>query len=254
MNTPDNQLNAQAVVGQKYAFATASLLLGIASFISLLGIEKGILAIVFGILALKAQPLPSLAQRRGWGKTGIALGVIHVALVVTIVLMSWRILLPLALYAADLGNTMLRGPKTVMSVPSPDGAFTAYVEDLPSIDPPNQALFVERKDQHHFMHLGNLAEDVDSIEKIVWSPDGRIVVFHSRDYLTAARVTDWQTVRVFLGREWTRYQPGRRSTFGSGGRGHTVAAIEFGEPNGFAYRLKDDPRPRLVHFSDLIVP
>jgi len=246
MNTPDNQSNEQAVLGQKYAFATASLLLGIASFISLLGLEKG-------ILALKSQPLPSLARRRAWGKTGIALGALHIVLVVAIVLLSWRILVPLMSYAADLGNAMLRGPKTVMSVPSPDGAFVAYVEDLPSIDPPNQALLVEHKDQRHFMLIGHLAGDVDSIEQIVWSPDGGIVVFHSRDYLTATRVTDWQTVRVFLGKEWTRTQSRRRSTFTSGGRGQTVVAIEFGEPDGFAYRLKHDARPRRVHFSDLIM-
>ena len=51
MNTPDHPSNEHAVLGQKYAFATASLLLGIASFISLLGVEKGILAIVFGSIA-----------------------------------------------------------------------------------------------------------------------------------------------------------------------------------------------------------
>jgi len=79
MNPPDQQANAQAVLGQKYAFATASLLLGIASFLSLLGLEKGILAVIFGLLALKAQPLPLLAARRPWAKTGLVLGTIHVA-------------------------------------------------------------------------------------------------------------------------------------------------------------------------------
>jgi hypothetical protein len=44
--------SSQLVVGQKYAYATASLLLGIASFISLLGFEKAILTVVFAWLAL----------------------------------------------------------------------------------------------------------------------------------------------------------------------------------------------------------
>ena len=254
MTTPDHQPNEQAVLGQKYAFATASLLLGIASFISLLGLEKGLLAVIFGILALKAQPLPLLAKRRAWAKTGVALGVVHVALVLVIVLVGWRILVALMGYAADVGQATLRGPKTVLSVPSPDGEFTAYVEDSPSIDPPNQALFVERKDLRRFMHISDLAEDVDAIEKIVWSPDSRIVVFHSRDYLTATRVTDWQTVRVFLGKEWTRHQPGRRATFSSGGRGRTVTAIEFSAPDGFSYRFKDGDRPHRVDFSAPAAP
>src|SRR3990172_11767451 len=76
-----------------------------------------------------------------------------------------------------------------------------------------------------------------------------VVVFPSRDYLTATRVTDSQTVRVFLGKEWTRHQPGRRSTFTSGGRGRTVTGVEFSAPDGFSYRLKDEDRPRRVEFG-----
>jgi hypothetical protein len=253
MNTPDLQVNEPAVLGRKYAFATASLLLGIASFISLLGLEKGILAVIFGMLALRAQPLPALAPRRSWAKTGVALGAIYLALVLVIMLAGWPLVVGLLGYAADSGKAMLHGPKMVMSVGSPDGEFTAYVEDLPSIDPPNQALFVERRDQRHFMHVGSLAEDVDSIERILWAPDSRIVVFQSRDYLTATRLADWQTVRVFLGQEWTRHQPGRRATFTSGGRRRTVTAIEFDVPDGFSYRLQGDDRLRRVDFNALTV-
>jgi len=152
-------------------------------------------------------------------------------------------------YATDLGQALWRGPKTVMSAASPDGEFTAYVEDLPSFDPPNQALFVERKDQRHFMHIADLAEDVDAIEKVLWSSDSRIVVFHSRDYVTATCVADWQTVRVFLGHEWMRHQSGRVATFTSGGRGRTVTAIQFEGADSFSYQLKDDPRPYRLDFS-----
>jgi hypothetical protein len=64
------------VLGQKYAYATAALLVGIASFISLLGAEKAILAVVFGVLALKARPEPVLRSRRRWAQTGLALGIV----------------------------------------------------------------------------------------------------------------------------------------------------------------------------------
>jgi hypothetical protein len=229
-------------------------LLGIASFIGLLGLEKGLLAVVFGILALRSNPLPPLTRRRAWGKVGIALGALHIVVVVMVLLLSWRILVPLLGFATDLGHAMVRGPNTVVSAPSPDGEFIAYVEDLPSFDPPNQALFVERKDQRRFMHIADLAEDVDAIEQIVWSPDSRIVVFHSRDFLTATRVTDWQTVRVYLGREWRRHQPSRHSTFTSGGRNQTVTGIEFDAPNGFSYRLKDKEQSHRVNFSASIPP
>ena len=44
----ENQTRESLILGQKYAFATASLILGIVSFVNLLGLEKPILAIVFG--------------------------------------------------------------------------------------------------------------------------------------------------------------------------------------------------------------
>jgi len=74
------------VLGQKLAFATASLLLGIASFVSLLGMEKGILAIAFACLALKNDSKPRLAQRRGWAKAGLVLGILIVLIVPTMLL------------------------------------------------------------------------------------------------------------------------------------------------------------------------
>jgi hypothetical protein len=58
-------------LGQKYAFALASLLLGIASFVHVLGIEKAILAIVFGVLAMRP---PVARLHKHWAKTGIVLG------------------------------------------------------------------------------------------------------------------------------------------------------------------------------------
>ena len=52
------------VLGQRMAFAAAALLMGIASYVSLLGMEKGLLAVTFAVLALKSGPEPRLEQRR----------------------------------------------------------------------------------------------------------------------------------------------------------------------------------------------
>lgn len=70
-----------AVLGQKYAYATASLILGLLCFVNLAGLEKAVVAIVFGVLALRGQPVPALAQRRAWAKAGVALGVAVMVLV-----------------------------------------------------------------------------------------------------------------------------------------------------------------------------
>ncbi|HBR69311.1 MAG TPA: hypothetical protein DEA55_08060 [Rhodospirillaceae bacterium] len=64
------------ILGQKYAFAVVSLVLGIFSLVNLLGLEKPILAIIFGWLALRAQPEPPLRERRSWAKVGVTFGVI----------------------------------------------------------------------------------------------------------------------------------------------------------------------------------
>lgn len=70
-------------LGQKTAFAFASLLLGIASFLHLLGVEKAFLAIAFGVWAVRP---PRLRLRMGWARAGIVLGCLMIiALLVVII-------------------------------------------------------------------------------------------------------------------------------------------------------------------------
>jgi hypothetical protein len=86
--TPNNT-DSHAVLGQKYAFATASLVCGIACYVSLLGLEKAVLALVFGWLALRPHPAPVLGEHRGWAKTGVVLGVIPWILVPALLVWKW---------------------------------------------------------------------------------------------------------------------------------------------------------------------
>jgi hypothetical protein len=79
---------AQAVLGQKYAFATAALVLGIASYVSLLGMEKAILAIIFAWMALRSQPAPALNAHRNWAIAGIVLGALMLVIVPTLLLLN----------------------------------------------------------------------------------------------------------------------------------------------------------------------
>lgn len=85
----NNQTKDSLILGQKYAFATASLVLGICSFVNLLGLEKPILAIVFGWLALRATPAPPLKDHRVWAKTGVALGTIILIAVPTLIILNF---------------------------------------------------------------------------------------------------------------------------------------------------------------------
>ena len=86
----EKQIKESLILGQKYAFATVSLVLGIFSFVNLLGFEKPILAIIFGWLALRTKPEPSLNQHRVWAKAGIALGTIVLIVVPTLILIYFH--------------------------------------------------------------------------------------------------------------------------------------------------------------------
>jgi hypothetical protein len=81
MDTIDQQKQTSFVLGQKYAYATVSLVLGIFCFINLAGMEKASLAVIFAWLALKSTPPPALNQRRLWAKVGLVLGSIILILV-----------------------------------------------------------------------------------------------------------------------------------------------------------------------------
>jgi hypothetical protein len=54
------------------AYATASLILSLLCFVNLSGLEKAVIAIVFGVLAL---------QRRAWAMAGVVLGAGMIVLV-----------------------------------------------------------------------------------------------------------------------------------------------------------------------------
>ena len=84
----DQSSNPDVVLGQKYAYATAALLVGIISYIQLLGIERAVLAIVFAWLALRSHPEPRLEKRRLWAKVGLVLGLIYSVIVPIIVI--WK--------------------------------------------------------------------------------------------------------------------------------------------------------------------
>ena len=85
----NTDIQQSIVLGQKYAFATASLIMGIACFVSLLGMEKAILAIVFAWLALRQHPEPALTEHRTWAKAGLVLGILPLVLVPILLIVNF---------------------------------------------------------------------------------------------------------------------------------------------------------------------
>ena len=82
------QAQSDFVLGQRYAFATLAVVVALLSFINLAGMEKAVLAIVLGYKALTLAPTPALQRRRAWAKAGAGLGVAHILLVVTVILLN----------------------------------------------------------------------------------------------------------------------------------------------------------------------
>ena len=79
-----------SILGQKYAYATASLIAGISCFVNIIGLEKALLAIILGYLALRKHPLPRLDSHRRWAQTGIALGSILLVTLPTLIMLNWN--------------------------------------------------------------------------------------------------------------------------------------------------------------------
>lgn len=59
-------------------FAIASLVMGIFSFVRIFNVEKGLLAVIFGILALKKLSTDTQLQGKNFAVIGIILGILSV--------------------------------------------------------------------------------------------------------------------------------------------------------------------------------
>ncbi len=137
----------------------------------------------------------------------------------------------------SLALTALKGPQVVQSVFSPDRVYEAYVMEYPSVDPPNQTILIQRSDKSHFVVVGKLVSDVDSIRSIRWSTAGEMVVFVTSNNLIAVLVPGFQTLTIPLADEFARYHPGEFEVFGGGIPQYQVEEVTFPEPGVFAYRL-----------------
>ena len=102
MNTSETQ--NYTILGQKYAYATISLILGIVCFVNLAGMEKAVLAIIFGWLALRTNPLPALKERRLWAQVGLILGALVLIIVPLVIILNFEQLRELIEALSKIGN------------------------------------------------------------------------------------------------------------------------------------------------------
>ncbi len=70
----------------RYPLAIVSLVVGIISFVQLLGLEKALLAVVLGWVAVK-RATPDQAAGKKYAYAGIVLGALYVVVVVTVMIL-----------------------------------------------------------------------------------------------------------------------------------------------------------------------
>lgn len=82
---PLDELTAAYLAGRRVGFGVSALALSLVAFLSLLGAEKAILAIVLGVLAMRGTERGAAARRLGGAAIGIAAAFLATLLVVLVV-------------------------------------------------------------------------------------------------------------------------------------------------------------------------
>jgi len=145
-----------------------------------------------------------------------------------------------------LYNMKLRSV-TALSNDSPDGTFIACVIESPSMDPPNQSLFIERKGSQNFRLVEELPEDIEFVEKIFWSPDGKIAVFATNWNLVIAGTESLNVTKISLNNDW--WTKNKNGTFSTSGENIKIQTLDFIGLDSLVYSTNNMPDPVFVDLS-----
>lgn len=139
----------------------------------------------------------------------------------------------------------------VLSVDSPDRIYKAYVEEGPSIDPPNQSLFLEKNGTNEFKLVDDLPEDIDRVQEIIWSPDSRIVVFATDWYLIITNVEKFNTRKVSLNADWWKWQNEKGGAFSSSNQTIEIEKVIFIDSESLEFKTNIMSRPEIIPVDDV---
>ncbi|NOZ47016.1 MAG: hypothetical protein GXO79_09570 [Chlorobi bacterium] len=133
-------------------------------------------------------------------------------------------------------------PKVVLSVNSPNTIFEAYVTENPSLDPPNQSMFIAERGTNKFKLVENLPEDIESVQKTIWSPDSKIVVFVTNWNLIITNVEHFNTMKICLNNDWWKRHDNKK-TFSSSGKKINLKKLEFINSDTLVYMTNEMLQP-----------
>ena len=142
-------------------------------------------------------------------------------------------------------------PEIILSVNSADGIYTAYVEETPSIDPPNQSLFIAKNGTNEFRLVDDLPEDIDMIKEISWSPDSRTVVFTTAWYLIITNVENFNTRKISLNDDWWKWHKEIGGTFLSSNQTVEIERVTFINSDSLEVKTSNMSQSDFICVADL---
>jgi len=156
------------------------------------------------------------------------------------------IIIALAVYFLFGFNTR---PDTVLSVDSPQGLYEAYVVENPSLDPPNQALFISKTGTGEFRLVARLPEDIEATRKICWTDDGNKAIFITNWHLIITDVRNFNTSKISLNPDWWKWNQGEK-TFSSSGTPVVLEELDLYGSDSLTYRTNMMTQPATVILTD----
>ena len=140
-------------------------------------------------------------------------------------------------------------PLQILSIDSPDKIYNAYVVENPSLDPPNQSLFISKKGLKEFRLVENLPEDIEHIKQIIWSPDSKTVIFLTNWHLIVTNVEKFNTKKISLNNDWWRWHNNKK-TFISSNRIIEIKKINFINSDSLMYQTSEMLYPEKICVSN----
>lgn len=146
---------------------------------------------------------------------------------------------------------MNKKPHIVFSADSPDGVYKAYAEESPSIDPPNQSLFISKNGTKEFRLVCDLPEDIDMIKQIDWSVDSKTVVFTTGWYLIITNVERFNIRKISLNTDWWKWHKEYNGTFSSSNKIIDIEKIKFINTDTLEFKTKVMPYSEKICLTDI---
>lgn len=136
-------------------------------------------------------------------------------------------------------------PEKVLSMNSPQGLYEAYVIENPSLDPPNQALFISKSGTGEFRLVARLPEDIEAARKICWTDDGNKAIFITNWHLIITDVRTFNTSKISLNPDWWKWNQGEK-TFSSSGTPVVLEELDLYGSDSLTYRTSLMSQPATV--------